>query len=167
MQDFVPGIEGEQALHIGYTPAVWGAGTGFYSTCVNAEVFDGISFWVKGEMPEGSALQVELHVPETTAADNASGTGLCFGAPGNDCLPNKTAVDEITGEWVQHFVTWDQFTGGSNFGMPIQLNTTRLNGLNFHVPGASGTIDLSVDDVRFFVDDGGMGGAGGMGGNGG
>lgn len=163
-RDFVAGVEGDQALHVGYLPAAWGAGAGFYSTCVDASVFDGISFWARGEMPEGSSLQVELHVPETTTADSASGTGACPGAPGVDCLPNKAQQPQITDEWVQYFFTWDQFTGGSNRGAPVELDTTRLNGLNFHVPGTAGTIDLSVDDVQFFIDDGGMGGAGGEGG---
>lgn len=162
--DFAEGIEGDQSLHLLFEPGSWGAGAGFWSTCVDASVFTGISFWAKGELPEGSQLQVELHVPETTFVGSDSGTGDCLGVAGLSCFPNKTLLDSLTDTWTQYSLTWDEFTGGSNVGVPVTLDPTRLNGINFHSPGAAGTIELFIDDIRFTTEDINTGGAGGGGG---
>lgn len=169
VNDFATGIEGEQALHVAFDPTVWGAGTGFYSTCVDASVFTGISFWARGQLSEMDEmpveLQVELHVPETTSAGSPSGTGDCLGVAGVTCFANKTFVAGVTDTWTQFFLTWDEFTEGSNQGMPVALDPSRINGLNFHVPGDGGSIDFYVDDIRFTTEDTGMGGGGGQGGS--
>jgi hypothetical protein len=185
------GIEpGGYAMHVvggGFT--YWGSGEGMSpiwdeganQECLfDASAFDGITFWLKGEI-DGS---------ESSAADQDVGV-LKFGFVEADVVPMRLGgnCDEAAGEcydwhkvritpsecWVRYSFTFDQFEQ-SGWGIDGgEFDLDHLVNINFEVSQGN-TFDYWMDELEFFSGDppeddelceDGMGGGGGVGGAGG
>ncbi len=142
------------ALHFsgtGFPSTSWGAGVGIWLTCVNASGVDGISFWMKNDVP----VKVSVSQPSTQAVMYG---GTCTAT---NCTNNAAPNVAANASWTQVDVQWSSFTGGT---APLESN--HITGIDFQIPMPAGTtadwgFDVSVDDVSWL---GGTTGAGGGGG---
>lgn len=181
---------GGYAMHVvggGYS--YWGSGQGVTplydesarKECLfDASAYDGITFWIKGEI-DGS---------ESSAVEEDRGV-LKFGFVEAEVIPIRLGggCDEAAGKcydwhkvritpsacWVRHSYTFDEF---EQDGWGIDKGEFNLDELiNFSLEVAQGnTFDYWVDELAFFsgdppedeeICDDGMGGGGGVGGAGG
>jgi hypothetical protein len=145
----------------------WGGGFGFWFYCTDVSAFSGVSFWLKGTLPQAAVTAVEpgmeigFYNPDTTIWE---GCGTCAGT----CRPARV-YQEITSDWALYEYTWaDIGFGNAGSATPDTLfDPTQLTGINFHVPAAVGEdIDVSIDEFSFVSevphDQCATGGAGGQ-----
>lgn len=126
--EMVDGDDSTYALSISDTLAEeYGGGLGLWmSACLNATAFSGISFWVRGNAPEGKA-KMSILMQETTPsvpAKTGDKIGTCAGIGTGDaptCVhPNFSFP--VTDTWTEIQVPWASFTGGMAAGTPVSAN---------------------------------------------
>jgi hypothetical protein len=166
--DMTTGHSAPYALRVADTMAQnWGGGMGLWiSDCLNATVFTGISFWVRGNAPKGTATLAAFMSETTPTVASVTGhkTGTC---PGNDttCINPKFEFG-VTDSWVFIQAPWTAFAKGDAATGSATVAADGHNlwqiqfdiGLNF-VPGATSTdpwvpvpapYELVVDDLAFY-----------------
>jgi hypothetical protein len=140
----------------------WGGAIGLWMGCVDASSYKGISFWVKGTAPKGTAaLNLATEATSEPDASDPAGGGTCTSGT---CAP-ATIEFPVTTEWTKVMVTWDTFTAGTANGATVTTtggNITGMSwnvGLNFHDAGGDagyvGTpaaYGIEIDDIEFMGD---------------
>jgi hypothetical protein len=152
--------------------AVFGAGLGFWMSCVNAQSYSGISFWARGQTPVGtcsadagggSCFTVSIGTAATTLPGGDGGVGTCSGTT-TTCVNPMVSDRQLSLNWAQYKVPWSMFTGGMAGGSPYTPNGAGLIGLSFGLSltytgvdaGAAGytyvpvpsTLNLQIDDIE-------------------
>jgi hypothetical protein len=157
----VEGHASTYALGIADTNAIeYGGGMGLWlSDCLDASAFNGVSFWVKGDAPTGSA-KLSLLTPETTSVEIMNGKGTCAGSQ-MECLP-PNSMFPVTDAWTEIKVAWADLMPGSNLGEPVIADGKRLSQIQFDValmwtPDDNGEYHptpapygLTVDSLNFY-----------------
>lgn len=159
-----PGHDSMYALRIADTLAeTYGGGMGLWqSACVNASNFSGLSFWARGNTPEGKStltLMMGDTQPSVPAkADDKIGT--CSG-DAMTCV-HPTFVFPVTDEWTEIEIPWASFTAGNAAGVLVKPDGKNIFQLQFGVglvwvPDAAGVYmptpapyELSVDTLAFY-----------------
>jgi hypothetical protein len=162
--NMVDGQASKYALHIADTLAMnYGGGMGAWlSTCLNATSFTGVTFWVKGTTPKGTAtftLQMGDTLPSTPAkAGDAIGT--CSGTS-TTCV-HPTFAFPVTTAWTQVKIPWTSFTAGNAAGTTVKpdgRNITQFQvGVDLNwMPDAAGVYqpvpapyDVTMDTLAFY-----------------
>ena len=133
--EMVEGNESTYALSISDTMAEeYGGGMGLWlSACLDATAFEGISFWVRGNAPSGTA-KLTLLMQETTPTVPATADGKKGTCEGTDkeCL-HPTADVTVTDTWAEAKVPWADFKQGSNNGEPVAVDGHNVWQVQFDV----------------------------------
>ena len=136
----------------------WGGQLGMWMGCIDASAYQGISFYVQGTVPGGSATMT-LATEATTAPDTTDPNG------GGTCTTGTCAVASITfpvtSTWSQVLVPWATFTAGTANGASVTTDGNGITGLSWNAgltygaaPGDAGyapvpaAYNLSVDNVQ-------------------
>jgi hypothetical protein len=138
----------------------WGGQLGMWMGCVDASAYQGISFWVKGTVPNDKATL--MVASEATSAPDTTGYGggTCT-STGDTCKPASIEFP-VTSTWTQVLVNWSTFKAGSANGADVKMTGNAISGLSWnaslayklgegdagYVP-SPGAYNLSVDDVQF------------------
>ena len=124
--------------------ATWGGGMGLWFGCMDASVYTGVTFWVRGASPAG---KVRLNLTVDKAVKVAEG-GTCPDA--GPCV-RPFAELEVTDEWQQVTLAWADFTAGDSGGTALPAEVDAINGLDFGIPNdnMSRELELAIDDVAF------------------
>lgn len=160
----VDGQASKYGLRIADTLAMsYGGGMGTWlSACLNGTGFTGVTFWVKGNTPKGTAtftLQMSDTLPSTPAkAGDAVGT--CSGNS-MTCV-HPTFVFPVTATWTQIKAPWTGFTAGNAAGTAIKPDGRDITqfqiGVDLNwVPDAAGVYtptpapyDVTIDTLAFY-----------------
>jgi hypothetical protein len=151
---------------------VFGAGLGFWMSCVDATSYSGISFWARGQTPigtcsadagGGSCFTMSIGTAATTLPGGDGGAGTC-GGTSTTCVNPMISDLSLSLNWTQYKLRWSQFTGGMSGGGAYTPNGAGLIGISFGVSlvysgvdaGEAGTLylpvpsnlDLQVDDIE-------------------
>lgn len=158
------GHDSMYALRIADTLASgYGGGMGTWlSGCINASKFSGVSFWVRGNAPEGKAkftASMQETLPITPAMAGGA-VGTCAG-DAKTCI-HPTFVFPVTDEWTEIKAPWTGFTPGNAAGALVKPDGKNLTQLQFDiglvwVADAAGTYmptpapyELVVDSLSFY-----------------
>lgn len=164
--EMVEGYESMYALSISDTMAEeYGGGLGLWmSECLDATAFSGVSFWVKGNAPEGKAKFTVLMQETTPATPATEGgkKGTCEGTDETCKHPFATAT--VTDAWTEVKIPWNEFMAGSALGEPIAVDGHNIWQLQFDVglvwaadeadpdiyhPTAA-PYDFAIDNISFY-----------------
>lgn len=146
----------------------YGGGMGVWlADCFNASVFSGISFWVRGIAPTGSA-KLSLPMEATTSALPKTVTSKIGTCPSTtnaetDCVAPSYSFP-VTDVWTQIKVPWASFTAGSAMGTPVKVDGNSITQVQFDigvkwVPDATdetkyvpepAEYELVVDTIAFY-----------------
>ena len=120
--------------------------------CYDASVFDGISFWIKGNSSgKNDTIKVSLPTPPTT--EKQSGGSCADGDAG--CYNHFSALITLAPTWTHYAMKWSQFTQ-ANWG-PTGINgiapagfqfQKQILGINFAPNDNTKGYDFSIDDVQ-------------------
>jgi hypothetical protein len=157
----VDGDDSTYAFSISDTLAEeYGGGMGLWlSGCIDASVFSGIAFAVRGVAPIGTA-KLSLVMSDTTSATEGDTRGTCSGATA-DCI-HPYVEFPVTEEWTVIEATWDQFSPGSAAGTVVSADGSNIWQLQVDVgvewiADASGTYvgtpapyEFVIDSITFF-----------------
>jgi hypothetical protein len=161
--EMATGHDSTYALSISDTLAdEYGGGMGLWiSDCLDATAFSGISFWVRGNAPTGTA-KLSLCMEETTSstpetADSQIGT--CPGTTEECVHPSIEFEVPSDGSWAEIQVPWGNLGRGSAAAQPDGRNIWQIQfdiGLEWvegdggeYVPVAA-AYELVVDDLTFY-----------------
>jgi hypothetical protein len=102
-----------QSFHYTQTAAVqWGGGFGFWFYCADLSEYEGVSFWLKGTLPEAATtaenpgIEIAFQNPETTPT---TGCGNCE----TDCRGARV-YEEITADWALNEYEWADIGQGNS-----------------------------------------------------
>jgi hypothetical protein len=151
---------------------VFGAGLGFWMSCLDATSYGGISFWARGQSPVGtcsadagggSCFTLSVTTAATTVPGTDGGAGSC-GGTSTTCVNPMVANLPLTLDWTQYEIPWSQFVGGMAGGSAYTPDGAGLLGISFGLSlvytgvdgGATGTVyvpvpsdlDLQIDDIE-------------------
>jgi hypothetical protein len=168
-------VDGAQDWAVNFTvtdESVYGAGLGFWMSCVNAQSYSGISFWARGQTPigtcaadagGGSCFTMSIGTIATTPVDPDGGAGTCTGTTAT-CVNPMVSNLALSTTWTQFHIPWSMFTGGMSGGSAYTPNGAGLIGISFGLSlvytgvdgGASGVVyvpvpanlDLQIDDIE-------------------
>jgi hypothetical protein len=160
----VAGQGSTYALHIADTLAMaYGGGMGTWlSACLNATGFSGVTFWVKGTAPKGTAVltvQMQDTLP-STPAKAGDPIGTCTGNA-TTCV-HPTFIFPVTTTWTKIMAPWSGFTAGNAAGTPVVPNGRNVSqvqvGVELNwVPDAGGVYmpvaapyDVAIDTLAFY-----------------
>jgi hypothetical protein len=144
------------------------AGLGLYmQNCADASSFEGVRFKIKGNPPGEEKIRFAV---QTNVNEWATGIkGSCLAPEAQkfiNCVHPSVAID-VTAEFTTVEVTWDEL----GMGKPATAATTDgsdVIGLQWILPWSEMhddyEISVTIDDVEFIGEGGGMGGAGAGGG---
>jgi hypothetical protein len=144
----------------------FGGGMGFWMSCIDLSAYEGISLWVRGTTPTGTA-HFTLAMEETSAPleEDPAGGGTCEATADDDCAAAGVEIP-VTSTWTELLIPWVSFTGGvAAGGTPVTVDGHNITGMNFnisltYVPSdpddpegeyvpAAGGYDLQLDDIQF------------------
>jgi hypothetical protein len=142
----------------------WGGGIGMWMGCINASMYSGISFYVRGTSPTSMA-NIGLAMEDATAPDaaNPAGGGTCDPAPTDGCAGPSYAFP-LAIDWTLVTVPWAMFTAGRGAaGAAVVPNGDEITGISFGVginyvenPVGSGTyvpepgsFEIAIDSLAF------------------
>ncbi|HET6279944.1 MAG TPA: hypothetical protein VFH73_03230, partial [Polyangia bacterium] len=137
-----PGAVGTRtAAHLSGTGfKSFGAGMGYGLGCYDVSVFDGVSFWARGNAGAGNLIAFQAVLPETHAvADNGDCLAKCYDHP--------SAQVTIGPEWRQYAVPFADlrqagFGGVASYrGIIMGLSWVSIAGPN---------VDFWIDEVAYF-----------------
>lgn len=160
--EMVAGHDSEFALGISDTLAeVQGGGMGIWMTqCLDASTYNGISFWVRGNAPTGSAA-LRVLMEETTPESGTTDVGTCPGATEDECVAPALSF-QVEETWMQIRAPWSDFTPGTAAGTLVVADGRNIWRLQFDVglawaPDADGVYgpvaapyELAIDDLSFY-----------------
>jgi hypothetical protein len=113
--------------------AAWGMGGAFWMGCANATAYKGITFWVRGSVPDAKfsfSMDMESTLPPD--ATNAAGGGTCAGTK-DTCKPALKADIPITVDWTQVKILWADFTPGISGTTTVVPNGDNIAGFGWSV----------------------------------
>jgi hypothetical protein len=119
--DMVTGYNSTYALRVADSLAdKYGGGMGLWiDSCLNATAFTGISFWVRGIAPAGTAtlsIRMDETVPSTPDANGKFGS-----CPGDSTTcKNPQYPFPVTGTFTEIRAPWSAFTAGSAAGTSVK-----------------------------------------------
>jgi hypothetical protein len=159
----VPDRNGGQALSVVLGNATdYGGGMGVYFyPCVDASVYNGITLWARGSLPErmvaGAAVvagtvTINLDIADV-ATNSRDSVGCAMDVPTDMTLctrPSTTFV--VSDTWTQFTFLWSDFDPGNKNGTPFIPTGDNLLGINLAMDNAFGMpndLELSIDDVAF------------------
>jgi len=161
------GHDSDFALRIADTLAEeYGGGMGLWiSSCLDASAFTGISFWVRGNAPTGTAV-ITLLMEESTSSTPETADSQIGTCPGTDaeenCIhPSFTFDVPEDGSWAQVEVQWNRFQGGLAVDAAVPVDGHNIWQIQFdiglewvegdpdYVPVAA-PYELVVDDLTFY-----------------
>ena len=164
MSGMVAGQGSTYALRIADTLAAnYGGGLGTWlSACLNATGFSGVTFWVRGASPKGTAtLTVQMgDTLPSTPAKVGDPIGTCAGT-GTQCV-HPTFVFPLTTTWTKIMVPWASFTAGNAVGTAVRPDGRNISQLQVAIdlnwmPDAQGVYmpvpapyELAVDTLAFY-----------------
>ena len=127
-----------------------GAGIGFfvYGGCYDASSFQGLSLYVKGDAPVGTA-SVQLNP---------------VGCEEGDGCDSPSATFDVTDTWTKIEIPWGDFSGGVDLDGPYAVDGSELGQMNFNVDfeyledpenpdmyiPTPATYELVIDDIGFY-----------------
>ena len=132
--EFGAGYDSTYAVMVSNTEASeWGGAAGIWMQCIDASAYEGISFWVRGSTPTGTA-NFSLGMEDTSPPweDDPRGGGTC---EADDCAaPN---VDfPVTSEWTKILVAWTSLTPGT-------ANAASIPATGENITGLTGSVQLN------------------------
>jgi hypothetical protein len=137
----------------GDTPEGFGGGMGLWlGRCLDLTEFSGLSFWVRGEAPTGTA-KVSLFMSDTTTVSN---DGQCDGSD-STCVHPEYEFD-VTDEWTEVRLAWSDFDPGNAAGTTVVPDGSNVWQIQFDI-GVEWSADsepipaayeLVVDDLTLF-----------------
>ncbi len=131
----VEGHDSTYALSISDTLAdEYGGGMGLWiSECLSATAFTGISFWVRGNGPEGN-VKLSILMRETTSSTASTPDDAIGTCPGTDdtCI-HPTYRFPLTDTWTEIKVPWTSFTAGDAAGTPVVPDGRNIWQIQFDV----------------------------------
>jgi hypothetical protein len=161
--EMAEGRDSTYALSISDTLAdAYGGGMGLWiSECLDATAFSGLSFWVRGTSPTGTA-KLTLLMQETTSSMPATGTsiGTCTGTDTTCVHPIYNFP--VTDTWTEVRVAWAAVTPGNANGTRVVADGHNIWQIQFDVglvwaPNEAGAYvptpapyDFAVDDMTFY-----------------
>jgi len=160
----VAGQSSTYALRIADTLAAnYGGGLGTWlSGCLNATGFSGVTFWVRGASPKGTAtltLQMQDTLP-STPAKAGDPIGTCAGTA-TTCIHPIFAFP-LTATWTKISVPWASFTAGNAAGTAVRPDGKNISQLQVAIdlnwmPDAAGVYmpvpapyELAIDTLAFY-----------------
>lgn len=113
--------------------AKWGMGGGFWMGCANASAYKGITFWVRGSVPDAK-FSFTLNMESTLMPDaaNPAGGGTCAGTT-ETCKPAQKLDIPITMDWTQVNILWADFTPGLSGATTVAPNGDNIAGFGWSV----------------------------------
>ncbi len=158
------GHAGEYAITIDNPSATeWGGSLGFWSGCFDASAYQGLTMWVRGTAPNGTAsLSLTMEATSAPSAENALAGGTCEA----DCTEASIEFP-VTSSWSEVLLPWASFAPGTADGAEVPVTGDGITGMTFSVPlewvasdedpdtyvPVAGPIGLEVDDLRFIESD--------------
>jgi len=135
----------------------WGGAFGMWMSCVDASLYQGVSFWVKGTLPIDTAT-MNLVEEATSAPDktDANGGGTCT----TGTCTAASVTFPVSTTWSQVLVKWDAFTPGTANGATVPVLGKDLTGITWSAnlkwtaagdggySPVPGQYSLSIDDVQ-------------------
>jgi len=125
----------------------WGGGFGFwFDGCLDASAHDGVSFWVRSNVPSGTSV-MNLQTAYTRVTDISG--GLCDAAT----AMMASASLSVSPTWTEYRVAWSDFTGGLCGNTSITATGAGLLSLGWSIEGTDGTaedLEFVIDDVAFY-----------------
>jgi len=157
--EVVDGNDSTYALSISDSESTeYGGGMGLWiSQCLDASAFSGISLWVRGNAPTGTA-KLSILMGETTPVDD--GDGVCEGTTDTCLHPNFTFP--VTDEWTEIPVAWNKFTPGQTPDAVVEPDGRNIWQIQFDIglewvegdsgeyEPVAGEYELVVDDLTFY-----------------
>ena len=133
-------------------PAVWATYGVPLGYCYDASVFDGISFWLKGNSAgKNDTIKVSLPTPPTT--EKQAGGSCPDGDVG--CYNHFSVLLTLTANWTQYSLKWAQFAqanwgptavkGMAPAGFQVQ---TQILGIDFAPNDNTKAYDFAIDDIQ-------------------
>jgi hypothetical protein len=158
MSTMVLGNNSEYALSVTSQGASeWGGGLGFWMSCVDASAYDGISFWIRGNVPNDIAF-MSVSMESTNPPDENE--PLSGGTCAADCSGPGAEVP-VTEVWTRVLMRWSDFEPGTADGASIPVTGDEIAGIQWNIsiaydemgdPIVSG-YELEVDNLQFFSSD--------------
>ncbi len=162
--EMTAGPSSKYAMRIADTLAQnYGGGMGtWFSACVNATKFAGISFWARGNAPKVSLkipMQETLPSTPATAGDKI---GTCGGTIADKTCVHPIFTFPVTNTWTKIEAPWTAFTPGSAAGTAVSPDGRNITQIEFAieliwVPDTAGVYmptpapyDLAVDSITFY-----------------
>ena len=137
----------------------WGGQLGMWMGCMDASAYAGISFWVKGSVPGGTAT-LALATAGTSGPDS---TGFGGGTCTSGTCAGPSITFPVTSDWSQVLVPWATFTAGTANGGDVATTGSDITGMSWNAALAyaaigdggyaptPGAYNLSVDNVQFMT----------------
>ncbi len=143
----------------------WGGGMGLWLGCVDATAYQGITFWVRGSTPPGTA-SVSLTTEDTSppAEADPAGGGTCIASADAECAGPSAEIN-VTDAWTQIQLAWGDFDAGTgSAGAAVPASGDNITGIGFGAnlswiedpanPGTwiavEGAYELVIDDIAFY-----------------
>jgi hypothetical protein len=164
--ELATGNGSKYAMRVADTMATeYGGGDGIWlSACLNASKLTGISFFAKGNTPDGKAT-FTLSMGDTTPATAAKPDDKIGTCPGDAmaCV-HPTFVFPVSADWTEVKIPWSAFTAGNANGALIKPDGKNIIQVQWgaalvwaETPVGSGKYmptpapyDLAVDTVSFY-----------------
>ncbi len=121
--------------------------------CYDASVFDGITFWIKGDSSGGKNDTIKVALPTPPTTEKVNGGSCPDGDAG--CYNHFATLITLSPGWTQYSLKWSQFTQ-ANWG-PSGANGLAPSGyqfqkqilaLNFAPYDNTKAYDFSIDDIQ-------------------
>ena len=110
-----------------------GMGGGFWMGCANASAYKGVSFWVRGSVPNAKfSFTMDMESTMMPDAINPAGGGTCSGTK-DTCVPAKKAAVPITMDWTQVMILWADFTPGMSGATMVAPNGDNVAGFGWWI----------------------------------
>jgi len=142
------------ALHYhGTAPMGWGATVGVpVANCYDASVYEGISFWVKGNPSAGTTqVKFSVHTPPTEPVASGGGCSLTDEMAGK-CYDHYAQTIDITDQWVRHNIKWADLKQNCSSGNGYKPQSEILN-FSFSLLDATKAFDFWIDNFSFDTGD--------------
>lgn len=160
--DMVDGNDSDYALSISDTLAEeYGGGMGLWiSECLDATAFEGISFWVRGNAPTGTAKISALMEETTSETAMGDSFGTCSGT--DETCVHPSHMFPVTDEWTEVQVPWSSFTGAVSPGQSVTVDGHNIWQIQFDIgvewlPDDAGEYqptpapyELVIDTISFY-----------------
>jgi hypothetical protein len=145
--DMVAGYSSTYALRVADSLAdKYGGGLGLWiDNCLNATAFTGISFWVRGIAPAGTAtLSVRMGETISSTPDSNGKYGICPG-DSTTCV-NPQFSFPVTDTWTEIRAPWSAFKAGSAAGTSVKPDGRNIVQIQWDIG-----LSWAADDAGVYV----------------